>query len=499
MHKFSLILISILILSGCQTPTIPAIPTNQNTATLPAQTSTLKPATPTQTIPPTSTTTLTPAPVPQKDIHYTIQAELNYSRHLLTISQTFQYSHNQPVPLETLVIVTEHNFEPNIFKLTQLTWEDGSLIKNYTLKGTRLTIPLPSPLPAGTPVKLSATYQITIPPIPQAEDTKKPASFGYTDRQTNLVDWYLFFPPYTQEKGWLVHDPWFYGENQVYDIADFDISLKLNPANPNLKIAASAPAIAEGDTWHYQINQARSFAFSISLYYTVTTRKVGDVTVLSYAFPSTNKEGEATLKYTADALELYSKLYGPYPHASLTVVEADFLDGMEFDGLFFLSKGFYNLYDGTPKGYLTFIAAHETAHQWFYAQVGNDQAQEAWLDEALCTHAEWDFYNYYYPENLVWWWDYRVDFYQPTGFINKSIYDYGSFRKYRDAVYLQGAHFLDEIRLLVGNDAYYSFLQDYVKTYARQQASSSGFFMVLSRYNNADLSSLKLKYFANLP
>ena len=31
---------------------------------------------------------------------------------------------------------------------------------------------------------------------------------------------------------------------------------------------------------------------------------------------------------------------------------------------------------------------HETAHQWFYSLVGNDQARDPWLDEGLATWAE---------------------------------------------------------------------------------------------------------------
>jgi hypothetical protein len=31
---------------------------------------------------------------------------------------------------------------------------------------------------------------------------------------------------------------------------------------------------------------------------------------------------------------------------------------------------------------------HETAHQWFYSLVGNDQARNPWLDEGLATWAE---------------------------------------------------------------------------------------------------------------
>jgi aminopeptidase N len=37
---------------------------------------------------------------------------------------------------------------------------------------------------------------------------------------------------------------------------------------------------------------------------------------------------------------------------------------------------------------VTLLVHHETAHQWFYSLVGNDQARDPWLDEALATWAQ---------------------------------------------------------------------------------------------------------------
>jgi aminopeptidase N len=34
------------------------------------------------------------------------------------------------------------------------------------------------------------------------------------------------------------------------------------------------------------------------------------------------------------------------------------------------------------------VSVHETAHQWFYAMVGDSQALHPWLDEAFATYAE---------------------------------------------------------------------------------------------------------------
>jgi aminopeptidase N len=229
--------------------------------------------------------------------------------------------------------------------------------------------------------------------------------------------------------------------------------------------------------------------------YQEASQQVGEVTVHSYFIPLDEAAGEMALQNTADALALYSELFGAYPHASLSVVEADFLDGMEYDGLYFLSRGFYNLYDGTPQGYLTTIAAHETAHQWWYGLVGNDQALEPWLDEALCTYTERIFYEHTYPDLVDWWWYFRVDYYQPTGWVNGTIYDYGGFRPYRDAVYLNGAKFLEELRSLIGDEAFFAFLKDYAGQMAHRQATAQDFFAILKEHTTVEVGELLSTYF----
>jgi aminopeptidase N len=193
----------------------------------------------------------------------------------------------------------------------------------------------------------------------------------------------------------------------------------------------------------------------------------------------------------------------PYPHLSLSVVEADFLDGMEYDGLYFLSHGFYDLYDGTPMGYLTFIAAHETAHQWWYGIVGNDQALEPWLDEAMCTYMEHVFYENVYAEYLTdsyqslvdWWWYYRVNFYEPTGPVDATIYDFNTFYSYRNSVYLNGAKFINDLRSLMGDQAFFAFLRDYARQYQYKLATSEDLFTLLREHTSKDLDGLLAEYF----
>jgi hypothetical protein len=420
---------------------------------------------------------------------------LDYNRKLLKVNEHITYTNTTSVPIPDLVLDVEPNLFVGSFQLGTLLWGDGSAVMTSTLEYNRLWIGLPQPLTPGSPVSLSLAYTLVLPAIPAANGSVKPQPFGYTSRQANLVDWYAFFPPYQPEVGWVIHGAWYYGEHQVYEDGDFDVEIQVTNAPPGAMIAASALPEKDGDRLHYHLEAERSFAWTIGPEYQVFSQTVGTVTVLSYAFPYDIKAGKAALRDTAAALELYARLFGPYPHASLSVVEADFRDGMEYDGLVFLSYGFYNLYDGTPEGYLTAIAAHETAHQWWFGLVGNDQLKEPWLDEALSTYSERLFYENVYPNMLDWWWETRINFYQPHGLINQAVNDYGGYEPYRNAVYLHGAQFFEDLRKKIGDPSFFAFLKDYASRYAQSQASAKDFFAVLAEHSQVDISDLMKEYF----
>ena len=55
------------------------------------------------------------------------------------------------------------------------------------------------------------------------------------------------------------------------------------------------------------------------------------------------------LQTAADALTLYERQFNqPYAHQRLVVVEGDFPDGMEFSGLVFVSRDWFQLWRVSP-------------------------------------------------------------------------------------------------------------------------------------------------------
>lgn len=483
-------------MSACVIST-PAGLDNTTTPTVTSTTSTSTPS-PTETAAdPTPLATPTVS-IPEQSAppnSYAIHAVYDFALQQVSVKQVIRYTHLFDRPLNELILLVEPNRFANGFRMNQLVDASSGQSVNWELDGNLMRVYLEEPLSLQDRIELIADYVLQLPQIPPPSEDAKPQIYGYTDRQTNLVDWYLWLPPYDEGQGWVVNPPAYFGEYTVYPLADFEVALEVIHSPRDVVVAASTRPVQQGQNrWDFRFSRARNFALSISADFLVSETEVQGVKIHSYYFPMYQRQGEVVLTHTAQAFSLYSELFGPLPRTEISVVQADFLDGMEFDGLFFLSKGFYELYDGTDKGYLTIISVHETAHLWWYAAVANDQAQHPWLDESLCTYAERLYYERYLPDLVDWWWYYRVNFYQPEGVIDLPVYDYQGYTAYRDAVYLRGATFLEELRQLLGDEKFFEGMRHYYAAQIENIASPNDFFATFESYG-VDFSNIREKYF----
>lgn len=479
------------IVASAMAPTpSPVIPTPTTTPTLP----------PTSTPAPSSVPGMPDPAVQNSRPRYRIDVEFNYANRSGKVSEQIYYTNRSGDAIPDLYLMVELFAYKDLFNFTGLWWEDGTPIENAAWENIQVRAPLRKPLMPGEQVGLKMTYQFRLP-AQSSLGGERPLPIGYTSRQANLVDWYPFIPPYRSGRGWLAHPPAYYGEHLVYDLADFEVNLRITDPRSDLEVAASARAEKDGDWLRYRREGARSFALSIGHEYVSESESVDETVITSYYFPLNAAAGKRALQTTVEAVKLYNELFGPYPHDTLAVVEADFFDGMEYDGLYFLSRAFYNVHAGQAGDYLVAIAAHETAHQWFYGVVGSDQANEPWLDEALATYCERLYYERYYPEVLEWWWYYRINYYHPQGWVDTSVYNpqgyLQTYQDYRNAVYLNGAHFIEDLRTAVGDEAFFAFLKDYATSYAGQVALSEDFWALLAQHTSANLQPVREKYFLN--
>jgi hypothetical protein len=482
----------IVVLSSCLPLATPPTATDPPPTKSPA---------PTDTPPPATATRVTPTPDPASllpDPRYALRVTLDYRRKRLAVEETILYPNATGETLRDLVLAVMPNYWPSVFKLTKLE-VDQLPVTNYQLQGQKLTIPLASPLPPEATVELHLAYSLVLPQIESELNTKeiRPQFFGYTEKQMNLVNWYPFIVPRDAKK-WLLHDPWYFGEHLVYDVADFEVNIKHAEEGIRPTFAASAAGEPNGEWTRFILDDARAFAFSASTEFKRSVTNAGNVFIYSYYFPLNESPGKAAADAAADAVETFAQRFGPYPHPTLTIVMSDFNDGAEFSAFFFLPNSAYRSYNSTRANLLTYLSAHETAHQWWFEQVANDQYLEPWLDEALCAYSERIFYEKTDSPLLEWWWSARVEVHTPHGYVDIPLdtpFEKDMYRQYVNAVYLRGAKFLDDLRTRMGDEAFFAFLQDYLNQFNGQRATADDFFTLLRQHTDADISDLMNEYF----
>jgi Peptidase family M1 domain len=153
--------------------------------------------------------------------------------------------------------------------------------------------------------------------------------------------------------------------------ADFDVTITAPP-----DAAVFASGVQDGD--HWTANTVRDFAVAVGRFEaaTVTAHAPDPVRVTVGVEDGIRIPPRDAASRVARDLALLSSGYGAYPWPDLHLVITRDIGraGIEYPTMIF---------EGAARFAIT--VSHEAAHQWFYSLVGNDQARDPWLDEALAT------------------------------------------------------------------------------------------------------------------
>lgn len=439
-----------------------------------------------------------PAPEPLDAVvrtQHRVDAVLDYQARMVQVQQQIIYPNRSSEALTDVVLIVEPDHRPGVFTLHQLVVDGRVLSPQCCVRGMALRIPLEPLLEPGRQAVITLAYDLRLPRIAEHAVAAQ-GTLGWTPRQVNLGEWLPLVAVRTTS-GWHVPRYSPIGEYRFYEVADFDVTISVRniPAGRQPRVIAPGVATQEGDRLRLRLDRGRSFPWTVGMHMAMSEMNAGGVSVESYYFPEHEAAGKAALRTAAAALAQFSRLFGPYPYSTLRIVEGDFLDGMEYCGLFFLGRDYYAAYNGTPRNYLTAIAAHETAHQWWYCRVGNDPAREPWLDEALATFSELLYFEEYHADDAGWWWDFRVRRFRPRGWVDSSVYEFSSLRAYIDSVYLRGALFFQDLRAYMGEGALEAALREYARTYDGQIATAEKLWAIVERHSTAPLDLLRARYF----
>ena len=328
-----------------------------------------------------------------------------------------------------------------------------------------MKVELIDPLEPTTSAKIYVEYSVTLPNISHR--------FGYVDNNVNLANFYPIACVY-DDNGWSKNpyhsngDP-FYSEMANYYV-NFSCSKDLICA-----FTGSVEEIADGDTKYYTINNmcVREFAIMLSKDFKTLSKTDNGINYTYYYL--TDETPDKALQCAIDCINTFSTLYYQYPYACYNVVQSNFLyGGMEYPMLSLISDAIDNYDD-----YLNVIV-HETAHQWWYSLVGNDQYSNPWLDEALTEFSTLLFYDNNQGYNLthegmingmqenynLFTSVYKDVLGEIDTSLTRNISEYPTSPEYTYCVYVKGTLMFDSLYQLVGKKQFLKAIKLYAQTYA---------------------------------
>ncbi len=401
----------------------------------------------------------------------------------------FKYEEKPAFPLEEMEQAYPNGFSSGYIEIEQVYIHGskaGFVVGGYS--EDTLMVLLKGPLKPSETVVIEFDYTVKLP--------NSLGRFGYGENTTKAANWYPIASVY-DENGWNLHRYYPIGDPFYSDVSNYKVIID---APSNYLIASTGDILSKteygsGIEWEIQGTAVRDFAWLASDRFKVSTRQVEGTTVYSYYY--TEPYGIEALDYAASALEIYNRSFGLYPYRQLSVVESDFfIGGMEYPNLIMIDT---RLYKGPDLTWLEIVTVHETAHQWWYGLVGNNQVEEAWLDEALTEYATVLYYGHRYgpdrEEEIYQNFIAEGKYHMLEGYIralgkdetiHRATYEFADWILYDVLVYGKGAMMFHEIHKKIGDPMFYTVLQTYLETYRFKNATKKDLIEVFNEVTKED-------------
>jgi len=415
-----------------------------------------------------TTPTTTTTPIVSENNVYVMDLTLDDTNDRLKVEGELSYK-NEQYDLDDLYLLlypNAMNLGGSAYNIQMEYLKINGVDAVYTIEGsddTAYHVNLSESLPKGQRISITYCYDFAYWP---------------DNRIANYGDYYLtmFFYPFVammETDGWHVEPFSFRGETYYNEIGDYFVTIDV-PSSYLIASGGDMTAVTSNagrKIYHYELRDARDFSFCASSSYHLYERNLQGTDFSIYSTRSlTNAEIEASFEYLENTMVTMEGAVGDYYYDHFTL-EYGYFYGMESSGIVYCSE---EIEEGT--------VVHELVHQWFYSMIGNDQANESFVDEALTTYAvSFYYYDLYGVNGYNGYLDVRsslnpayVTYYNANLGVNmlRHVDDYGN--QYAYLIYYHGPamfrYFVEEF--LDGDvERMKTILAAYYQEYVKENAS----------------------------
>ncbi len=443
----------------------------------------------------------------QQRVSYTMEIDFDVTKHQYQGRQNLVYINNSP---DTIYKVFYHlylnAFQPNsamdirsrtiadpdrrvrdrIFNLkpNEIGYEKIQSLKQngepvqYTVEGTILEVTLNEPILPNSSTIFDMEWEAQIPLQIRRNGRDNAEGIAYS-----MAQWYPKMCEYDYQ-GWHANP---YIGREFYGVwGDFDVKITIDKRytiggtgylqNPE-EIGhgyTDKDVKVKGDklTWHFLAPNVHDFMWAADPDYTHDMLKRDDGLTLHFYYQKNDKTKDnwaALPKIMDKAFDYINQHFGQYPYKQYSFVQGGD-GGMEYP-MATLIVG-----EGSLQG-LVSVSVHELMHSWYQMVLGTNESLYAWMDEGFTSYAQDEIMNHLKQEGIL---PGRAvedphagDYSTYAGlalsgreealsthadhFITNAAYSIGS--------YVKGSIFLNQIKYIIGKDAFDKGLLRYFYTW----------------------------------
>ncbi len=430
----------------------------------------------------------------------------------LTGSLKLTYVNTTDAPLDSLPFRLYANGpdEENDAQIVSDVTVDGQPVDvSLSVSDSVLDVPFDQPLDIGETAIIEMDFASFLP----IDSIDHYGIFGYGSASSTwaLAHWYPIIAGRDPGNGWLLDHPSENGDAIFSNTALYDVTIHVEQgwqlATTGIEFGetdAAGPGMIER---RFASGPVRDFTVVADEDFEVVSAETQGITVNSWFNPGEERVGEAVLQYATQSLEFFDELLSPYPYREIDLMPVDMQGaaGCEFPGLIYMGLDYYtgNTNLETPNS-LDFTVAHEVVHQWFYGLVGNNQYDDAFIDEGITNYLSArvyfeDVYGEEEAERIM-----NTHVRSPFERIVNTDGDvivaqptdgFPSGRDYVFAAYTKAPLGFEAIRLEIGDDAFFAALRQYVADYSYLVAEPADLLAAFEATSGQDLQSLWDEWF----
>jgi hypothetical protein len=382
---------------------------------------------------------------------------------------------------------------------------NGKKVK-YDIVGTILEAKLPEPVMPNSSVVFEMDFKAQVPLQIRRSGRDNAEGIAYS-----MAQWYPKMSEYDYQ-GWHANP---YVGREFYGIwGDFDVKITIdkdyilggtgylqNPEEIGYGYAPESEVKQKRGrrlTWHFKAPKVHDFMWAADPDYTHDTFEREDGTVLHFLYQKNERTEEnwAQLPRVMDkAFDYINTHYGQYPYKQYSFIQGGD-GGMEYPmGTLITGERSF------PS--LVGVSVHELMHSWYQMVLGTNESLYPWMDEGFTSWASSNVMNLLREKGMLP--GEGVD--NPhlgsyTGYVNFSqsgleeplithADHFVTNSAYGVASYVKGAVFLEQLKYIIGEDAFDKGMLRYYDTWKFKHPNANDFIRVMEKQSGLELDWYK--------